>query len=303
MAGWQRGLPPLTTLIPFEAAFRHRNFTRAAAELHYSQATISRRIGELEADLGVRLFERGRHEVHPTADAERLAAAVRLAFGELDTTARALRESTSNAEVLTVFSDLSLSMTFIAPLVGEYQRRHPEVEIRVLSSFQPIETTEVDFDLGIQYGRSGSTRFAVEPIADDEVFPVCSPAMAERLPANMTTADLATAPLLHVDYGEPAWVDWPGFLSFLDGPPATVADGPSFTSYVVCLDVAEQGEGVALGWGHTVQPRIDAGRLVRLPGLTMPLPDAISAYRPATRSPAASADVFLTMLKERFTSG
>ncbi|WP_211598234.1 LysR family transcriptional regulator [Halomonas caseinilytica] len=49
-----RPLPPLATLRAFEAAARLESFTRAASELHLTQAAISRQIRLLEEDLGGR---------------------------------------------------------------------------------------------------------------------------------------------------------------------------------------------------------------------------------------------------------
>lgn len=297
MSNFAGRLPPLPTLVPFEAAFRHRNFTRAAEELHFSQATISRRIGELEADLGAQLFERHRHDVHPTAAAEELAASIRLAFGELVSTTEAVRRRGRNQDSLRIFSDLSLAATLVAPIVGDFQRQHPDLQIRVLSSFEPVETTTEDFDLGLQYGKSGSTSLAVEPLADDNVFPVCSPGFASKLGASPTAEALRELPLLHVDYEEPSWVDWARFLAFVGAEKPPSIEGLVFTSYQVCLDVAQQGEGVALGWERTVKPRLDAGLLVRLEGLTMPQPHAIKAYRRNTQSTNPLVDEFLEALK------
>ena len=56
-------LRPAGALASFEAAYRHGSFTRAAAELYSSQATVRRRVRELESDLGVTLFERQRYDV------------------------------------------------------------------------------------------------------------------------------------------------------------------------------------------------------------------------------------------------
>ncbi len=300
MADWQRRLPPLTALIPFEAAFRHRNFTKAAEELHYSQATISRRVAALEADLGVKLFERGRHDVQPTADAESLAAAVAMAFAELAGTAERTRRKSSQRDTLTIHSDLSLSTTLITSVVGDFQRRHPELVIRVLSSFEPIEKTQERFDIGIQYGRDTDSALTADPIADDNVFPVCSPDVAARLPSPLSAARLAALPLLHVDYGEPSWTDWHQFLDHVGADSSPAGEGLTFTSYLVCLDMAERDEGLALGWERTVQPRLDTGRLVRLPGFTMARPDAICAYRPPwPANPSAHVDEFLAVLRER----
>ena len=298
MAPPHRRLPPLATLIAFDAAFRHTNFTRAAEELHYSQASISRRVSELERDLGVALFERRRHDVEPTPAAIGLAAAVRIAFDELGLAADSIRRQATDSNVLTVYSDLTLATTLIAPVLGDFRRAHPDLEIRVLSSFEPITETADTFDVGIQYGRGEATSLRVQPIADDAVFPVCSPGLASELPAPVGPEDLRALPLLHVDYGEPAWTDWHAFLRHVGAGDTPTNEGVTFTSYLVCLEVAERGEGVALGWQRTIQPRIDAGTLVRLPGLTMARPDAICAYEPVGPT-RAHAHALVDMLKQR----
>lgn len=294
-------VPPLATLAPFEAACRHRNFTKAAAELHYSQASVSRRIGELEAHLGVTLFERRRHDVVPTDDAEQLAAAVRSSFGEIAAAARRIRRRHGQPS-LTVFTDLSLATTVIAPVIGPLQREHPDAEIRVVSSFEPIHATDEQFDIGVQYGRDRTTSMTVEPIADDTVFPVCSPELADAIARPTTAEDLAGHRLLHVDYGHRDWTDWHQFFADVDTAPHGLATDLVFTSYHVCLDVAERGEGIALGWQRTVQPRIDRGALVRLEGLEVPVPDAIRAYWPPTTLDQ-TAETFLSLLRQSLAGG
>ena len=53
-----RHLPPLNAVRAFEAAARHLSFTRAALELHVTQAAVSHQIKALEEHLGFRLFRR-----------------------------------------------------------------------------------------------------------------------------------------------------------------------------------------------------------------------------------------------------
>ena len=64
-------LPPLTSLLPFEAAARLESFSKAADELHITQAAISRQIRALEQDLGVKLFVRRNRAVFLTDRGER----------------------------------------------------------------------------------------------------------------------------------------------------------------------------------------------------------------------------------------
>lgn len=67
-------LPPMADLLAFEAAARHASISRAADELNLTQSAVSRRIRELEGQLGVALFHRVRQRVVLT-DAGRLYAA------------------------------------------------------------------------------------------------------------------------------------------------------------------------------------------------------------------------------------
>ena len=53
-----QGSLPLNGLKAFEAAARHLSFTRAAAELHVTQAAVSHQVKTLELRLGVKLFRR-----------------------------------------------------------------------------------------------------------------------------------------------------------------------------------------------------------------------------------------------------
>ena len=264
MADFERSLTPLATLVAFEAAYRHQNFSRAAAELFQSPTTVSRRVRELEDDLGLSLFTRHRHDVAPTADADELVGAVRLSLNELASTADRLRRRAAEQASLTILASLSLTSAMIVPALEQLQRKHPDLNVRVVSACEPIETTRQPFDVAIQYGTGESARFDVEFIADEAVFPVCSPTFAERFSNPLTADDLATLPLLHVDYDDPSWITWERFLQTIGVDSRSGQRAQVFNSYATCLDVAERGEGVALGWEHSVTPRLQTGALVRI---------------------------------------
>src|SRR5882724_2908337 len=61
-----RRLPPLNALRSFEAAARYESFTRAAEELHVTQSAVSQQVKALEAQLGVKLFNRERQRLKIT---------------------------------------------------------------------------------------------------------------------------------------------------------------------------------------------------------------------------------------------
>ena len=150
MSKYRKSLPPLGTLVAFDAAYRLHSFSRAADEIALSQASVSRQIRELESNIGLPLFERRRHNVVPTAAGEIFAASVRLSLQELAATTERLRAEARGGSKLTIFSDFSIATFLITPLLDQFQRRHPELQIRLISTYEPIEDYGDDFDIGFQ---------------------------------------------------------------------------------------------------------------------------------------------------------
>ena len=91
MANLRGRLPPANSLVTFEAAARHSNFTRAAEELAVTQAAVSRQVQLLEDNLGTALFDRRPRGLVLTAAGQRLHAAVTMGLGHIATTAADLR--------------------------------------------------------------------------------------------------------------------------------------------------------------------------------------------------------------------
>ncbi|MGH1477720.1 MAG: LysR substrate-binding domain-containing protein [Geminicoccales bacterium] len=302
MTEYSRRLPPLNALVAFEAAFRHRSFTRAADELALSQASVSRRVRELEQDLGVQLFERRRYDVEPTTDGETLAMSVRQSLGELATTADRLRDRGAGIDTLTIFSDLALANALVTPIVGDFQRQNPGLQLRVLATSEAIEMAREAFDFGLQYGRRAEHAFDIEPIADDVIFPVCAPELAAQLSASIDAVELAKQRLLHFAESGRNWTNWKTFLAMSGVKVPVPNEGLIFSSQNVCLDVAERGEGIALGWGRSVKQRLDTGRLVQVSKMTMPLAGCINVYRSKRAKPNPLADRFLDQMRKYLAS-
>ena len=176
---------------------------------------------------------------------------------------------------------------------------HSDVRLHLSATSEAIDTVREEFDFGLQYGRYAEHAFDIEPITDDVLFPVCAPELAAQLSEPFDTVELAKQRLLHFAEAERNWPDRRNFLSLFRVKEPPPVEGLVFSSHNICLDVAEKGEGFALGWGRTIKPRLDAGRLVRLQGMTMPLFGGICVYRPKRARHNPTTDVFLDMLRSR----
>ena len=74
-------------------------------------------------------------------------------------------------------------------------------------------------------------------------------------------------------------------------------EGLTFNSYQICLEAAENGHGIALGWQRSVQSKLDDGKLVRIPGLKLAIPEAVYVYRHRSRSNEPIVDEFLDTVR------
>lgn len=278
MTDLSRKLPPLGTLIVFDSAIRLRSFSKAADECALSQASVSRQIKQLEENIGISLFDRQRHDVVPTEAGNKFGLAVRQALLELATSASQLRSLAAGQNSFRIFSDISIASNIITPVLSELQEKHPDVSFHIVSTYEPIEQSSELFDIGFQVGIKESEIFNVESIADDLVYPVCAPKLVNKR-ANITPADLAQLPLLHLDVeGYADWPDWRRFLAAYRIREPLPLEGLKFTSYQVLLDAAERGDGVALGWERSVRSRIEEGKLVKLPDMAIHQPNGVCVY-------------------------
>ena len=91
--------------------------------------------------------------------------------------------------------------------------------------------------------------------------------------------------MLHLEYENDHLIDWGQFLTNYRIRKNKPAEQLVFSAYQVCLDVAERGEGIALGWARSVNSRIKDGTLVRFTELSMHVPDGIAVYRKKHATP------------------
>jgi len=242
-------LPPANSLVTFEAAARHLNFTRAAAELSVTQAAVSRQVQLLEDNLGQRLFERQPRGLLLTAAGERLFAAVTMGLGHIATTAADLRRVRREGE-LTVSTSVTFANYWLMSRVAKFRAAHPEIQLRLVASAPVRDLTASGIDLAVRYGRGRWAGAEALHLLDNHVFPVCAPAyMARRRPLQSVT-DLLEETLLHLVEFDRNWVSWEAWLEALgvSAPPR----GPS-------LEFDPGGAG---------RPRHRAGR--RPPGRGLP---------------------------------
>lgn len=270
-----RQLPPLASLLPFEAAARHQSFTVAADELHITQAAVSRQIRALEDNLGTGLFVRSHRSVSLTDAGEQLARSISAGLEAIAATADRLR-SQRDGDDLILLTEIHIAMYWLIPRLSDFHAQHPDIRLRINTSTQPLTQAEESFDLALQYSHRPAGTLTPLLSVPDAIFPVCSPSVAGE--ATLTLNDLVTYPLLHYhDNPQDAWMSWSQWLSAVNGPGLTTP-GLMFNNYPVLLQATVMGQGISLGWARGVEYLLSTGQLVRPVTAQLRLPEGLSLY-------------------------
>ncbi|MBP2297773.1 transcriptional regulator GcvA [Azospirillum picis] len=265
-----RRLPSLNGLRAFEAAARHGSFTAAAAELHVSQAAVSRMVRLLEERLGFALFDRRANALALTERGRSLRPALTEAF---DAIARQVEQVSAMraGPVLTVGMGATVAVRWLIPRLSGFHIAHPEIEVRIATGGAGAPMND-DWTCAVLLGDGQWPGYEAERLFSSTMLPVCAPRLAADL---REPADLAAATLLHVSH----WAeDWPRWLAAAGADPTaaqsaaqSAAKSLSFGSYAMTLQAAIDGIGVALTPRIYIQDDIAAGRLVAPFGLAVPM--------------------------------
>jgi len=302
MSQLRRTLPPLSTLLPFEAAARLGSFSLAAEELNLTQAAISRHIKSLEAWLGHALFERLHRRVVLTADGAAFSETVREALASMSEGASEIRNRDLD-EVVTIYAELALAAYWLVPRLARLEETHPEIPVRVITSNQSLDHVFDRFDIGMQTSPRARGRLTPAIAVREEIFPICSPQYLARRNGRIALEDLPGETLLSLRDAAYNWLDWEGFLaSFGVGEPVE-ANLRKHNNYAVLLQAVISGQGIALGWRHSISHLLDSGDVVRVLDEAFEVEDGVFAYTPRALKPGSRAAFMLDWIGKELRSG
>ncbi|MBL9062253.1 LysR family transcriptional regulator [Tabrizicola sp.] len=239
---------PLNALRAFEAAARTGAFTLAAAELGVTPGAVTAHVKALEERLGAALFERQARGVRLTALG---LAAVEELTGAFDALAGAearMRALALPREVH-IATLPAIAQLWLSPRLPALRAAAPEISVSITALEAPPNLKRSLHDLSLFPGTSGGRL-----VAEDALFPVCSPALAARL---RQVEDLAGVPCL----SDTAWDrDWEVWLAAAGAQVAV--RGPVFSLYALAVEEAVNGAGVLIGHGPLVAGHLERGTLV-----------------------------------------
>ena len=280
----------LLALADFNLVARHGGFGRAARETGRPKATLSRRVAELEADLGLRLFERGARLLKLTQEGRALYERTGALLAEIDETAAALASGGDRPRGrLRISAPLLFSQTAMGTLAAGFARAYPDVRLEVTTEDRPVDMVEEGYDLVIRVNPDPDESLVGRIFLRDRLVVVAAPGL--QRPADGRPVPAVVRPV----GDQAAWQ--------VAGQPDVAIDPVlRLSSLVMVRDAVRAGVGAGCLPASVVSHDLAAGRLVRWGDVAGP-EIALWALYPSRRLLSARVSAFLDYLKAAFPKG
>ncbi len=254
-----RPLPPLNALRTFECAGRCVSFVQAAEELNVTPGAVSRQVKALEEWLGARLFRRQHKQVTLTTTGRTYLEAIGVPLEQIaSATDRVRRQDSTRALALCCYPTFALR--WLVPRWPRFYDKHPEIDVQLTTSLQPVDFARDDFDAAVLVGKGPASWPGMEAmrLVEVDVMPVCSPALLQGAKPLRRPQDLGHQTLLH---SAPRPGDWHRWLELVDCPAVDPDTGVTFDSLNLSIQAAIEGLGVAIAVRALIEGDLATGRL------------------------------------------
>jgi DNA-binding transcriptional LysR family regulator len=268
------------------------SLTAAAREMGITTPAVSKRLTQIEARLGTTLVTRTTRRMGLTPEGEVYLEHARKILGDVeDMEHQRLGLKQAPQGTLRVNATLGFGRSHIAPLISQFVRKHPKVDVQLQLSVNPPPLTDDAFDVCFRFGHPPDSRGIARLIAPNRRIVVASPAYLKRHGAPAAPRDLAKHNCIGIRQGDEAYGQWrftPVRAGRNGGEKAeTVKIRGNLTTNDggIAVSWALEGHGILLRAEWDVQRYVASGRLVQLlAGHASPDADIYAVYGQQHRS-------------------
>jgi LysR family glycine cleavage system transcriptional activator len=253
---------PLNALRAFAVVYAQGGVRAAARELRIAHSSVSRHLAAFQSPAlraSAPARPGGRKGLAFTAQGEALGKTLLAAFRDIARAASVVREARSPHSV-SLTTAPSFASRWLLPRLPLLEAAHPQIELSVIVEQKLTDMDAGVADLAIRMGKGPWPDVDAEPLMDECVYPVMSPAYWQQTGWPDGPADLSRLRLLHDRDPQTAWESWREAF----GPAALdVRSGPRFASADLLLRAAAQGQGVALARHRLAGDDLGSHHLIR----------------------------------------
>lgn len=234
------------------------SFKLAAERLAVTPGAVSRQILNLEAAMGVQLFNRSNNAIQLTDTADAFLAQVRPG---LNTMKHAIESVIGNQQGVTVRVPTTLAIRWLIPMLGRFKKKYPDIAVRIETDDGKGQANDVRADIIVVYVTGTKPAQSSDVLIEDRCRPYLAPSLLSRI-ADPT--DLSSIPALQCTSSN--W-DWKAWLQETSMPDSQLRFDGFFDLDDAALRAAISGMGMVLASEVMVRDDLAAGRLCALPNM------------------------------------
>lgn len=290
----------------FAALAAAGSLSAAARDLGISTAAVSKRLGQMEARIGMPLVTRTTRRMSLTPEGEVLLEHARRILGELDDLEQLLTSAKSRPSgLLRVNATLGFGRMHVAPVISDYSRRYPEVDVQLQLSADPPPLTEDAFDVCVRFGEPPDARIVARKLAPNRRLLVASPGYLRKHGTPQVPADLPRHNCIGIRQGSDAYGVW-RLTAIRGARPRTeavhVRGNLTTNDGEIAVNWALEGHGIVLRAEWDVDRYLRSGRLVQvLPQYATPEANIYAVYQQRHQL-SSRIRLFVEYLAEKFAA-
>lgn len=290
---------------PSEMAFfsllaRSGSFSATARELGVTTAAISKRLGLMEARLGVQLLARTTRRTSLTQEGETYLTHARRILADIDDMEQLVSSAVAAPKgLLRVNATLGFGRSHVAPLISRFIKGYPDVQVQLQLSVSPPPLSEDAFDVCIRFGEPPDARVIARKLAPNRRLLCASPAYLAGHGAPKVPHDLTQHNCIGIRQGDEAYGVWR--LSVGKRVETVKVRGNLSTSDgEIAVNWALDGHGILMRAEWDIAKYLRSGRLVQVMENYRTPPADIYAVYPQRHQLAGRVRVFVDFLASHF---
>ncbi len=283
----------LNALADFTLVAANGGLGRASRASGRSKATLSRRISDLEEQLGVRLIERSARGLKLTEAGERLVARTEGPMLEVAEALTATREGLAAPRGrLRVAAPVLFSQLAMGRISADFCGAYPEVTVDVLAEDRTVDLVEEQFDVAIRVNPSPDGNLVGRCFAKDRLVVVAAPSVPMPTPGAVTSV----SSIVFANFQPTQWSLDEGRLVLEPLPKLRLS------SFLMIRDAAVAGAGAALMPQSIAWAPLTRGELVQWGTVSGPEVE-LWVMHTSRRLPAPKVRAFVEFMCERYPEG
>ena len=284
----------------FSLLARQPSLAATAQAIGVTPPAVSRRLAALEKRLGVRLLNRTTRRLSLAPEGERYLDDGEQILRDIENLERSLSESRDTPRgLLRINASFGFGRRHLAPLISDFVKTWPNVEIILQLSDRPLDLTEHALDIGIRFGMPPDSRILARKIATNRRLLCASPDYLAQHGVPLEPRDLLAHRCIVIRENDRAFNNW----QLTDGKQQTMVKvrSPLAVNHgEIAVDWALAGHGIVLRSEWDIAADLRRGDLVRVLAPWVGASADIHAVYPTRHHLSAKVRVFLDFLAARF---